>query len=134
MTKTPWPILPRADLPEWQRRLVDAFIAKVWVPDMVEYPDACYIWQACLNSTGYGQFYWPDPDLPKPRGGGRSTSANRASYILFVEDLLPEERACHKCDERLCVRPSHLFRGTAADNMQDMIAKGRGRWQQRRAA
>ena len=33
--------------------------------------------------------------------------------------------ACHKCDRPICVRGDHLFAGTARDNEQDKIAKGR---------
>lgn len=32
----------------------------------------------------------------------------------------------HACDNRKCVRASHLFLGTALDNTRDMLAKGRG--------
>lgn len=34
---------------------------------------------------------------------------------------------CHDCDNKLCVRPDHLFVGTQSDNMQDWTRKGKNR-------
>lgn len=58
----------------------------------------------------------------------RSWRANRFSYHIHnpTEDITGYF-ICHKCDNPLCVRPDHLFKGTARDNVQDMISKNRHR-------
>lgn len=51
--------------------------------------------------------------------------AHRAAYFLKTRQQ-PKLCVCHHCDNPRCVRPSHLFLGSRADNMVDKIRKGRG--------
>jgi hypothetical protein len=52
--------------------------------------------------------------------------AHRVAYEVFVGPIEPEELyTCHHCDCRPCINPKHLFLGTCADNLADMVAKGR---------
>ena len=81
--------------------------------------DACWIWTgAGSKGGGYGRVSI----------SGRFTTAHRAAWLLFRdEQLAPGNFVCHRCDNKRCVRPSHLFQGSAADNTRDMIVKGRGK-------
>ncbi len=59
------------------------------------------------------------------KGDQRGVKASRAVMLMKNPDLPDTVVVCHKCDNPACVRPSHLFLGTANDNVQDKVAKGR---------
>lgn len=88
---------------------IKRFLAKV-----VKVESGCSEWTSTMHRDGYGKFYHE----------GRQVQAHRAAYELFV-GTTKGKWVLHKCDNRKCVNPDHLFLGNSLDNIQDMDAKNR---------
>ncbi len=98
----PWKRTPRINVARFW-----ALVARTSPDD-----DACWLWRGSLDdATGYGVY----GKLGAHRvAWGLTHSWNHVGFFV-----------CHRCDVRLCVRPSHLFLGTARHNNQDAKKKHR---------
>lgn len=72
----------------------------------------CWIWEGNLNRGGYGKI-------------GTTGLAHRRAYQYTYGKIPYGKQVCHKCDNRKCVNPDHLFLGSIGDNMKDKTFKDR---------
>lgn len=77
----------------------------------------CWLWTGAVKENGYGV-------IGETRAG-RMIGVHVVSWELTNGPVPDGLCVLHECDVRNCVRPSHLFLGTNADNTRDMYDKGR---------
>lgn len=87
------------------------------IPDHQPDLGPCWLWTGGLDGRGYGKLQVGTLAAPK--------LVNVARFSYEIHFGKPSNNVLHRCDVRRCVRPTHLFDGTAADNAADMVAKGR---------
>jgi hypothetical protein len=87
----------------------DRFWAKV------EKTEGCWLWKGARSANGYGTVWHK----------GKCYAAHRLSWVFAHGAEPTTEVIRHSCDNPSCVRPDHLVPGTQADNVHDMIDRGR---------
>lgn len=75
----------------------------------------CIEWQGSRDKDGYGTL----------RSGRKDYKAHRVAFERVHGPIPHGMVVCHTCDNPPCCNIDHLFLGTAADNTQDSVSKGR---------
>lgn len=82
---------------------------------MRQVPSGCWEWFGCIQSNGYGRMTFRY----------KTDYTHRWALKSVGIDIPIGMDACHKCDNRRCINPDHLFLGTRLEKMRDCKKKGR---------
>src|SRR5258707_527677 len=82
----------------------------------VQRTETCHLWIGQIGgSRGYGQFSVK---------ASRNTSAHRVAWTIYRGPIPEGGNVLHKCRNRRCVNPDHLYIGTISDNARDSVRDG----------
>lgn len=77
--------------------------------NVIRKKDGCWNFKILRTKKGYGRFTFR----------GKVFSAHRVSWVLYNGIIPDKQMVLHKCNNRQCVNPDHLYLGNHKDNMQD---------------
>lgn len=77
--------------------------------------EGCWDWKGVIHMDGYARL----------KTFKRNIGAHVFSWMLYKGEIPYKKCVLHKCDNKKCSNPDHLFLGSPADNSKDMVKKNR---------
>lgn len=93
----------------------DKYRARIAKGIKIDQTTGCWEWKGKPRENGYCRTSF----------NYKSWYVHRMAYQLFVGEIPEGNDVCHRCDNRRCCNPAHLFVGTRKDNMDDCVSKNR---------
>ena len=109
---------PKKILPLLEGKIGELRMMRFWSKVDMRDPGQCWEWQASVNRSGYGKF---------KLASYTNVTASRLALIGTKRDEPDGLLVLHHCDNRRCCNPHHLYFGTAQDNSDDKVGRGRAR-------
>jgi hypothetical protein len=99
-----------SELDAYDRKIINRLFKKRQIT-----PNNCWEYTGALTPQGYSQTRYLDQAELTHRLVYRLLCPEKYNYQLIV---------CHKCDNKKCFNPDHLYMGTYSENMYDSLARG----------
>jgi len=86
-----------------------------WEKVEVRGKDDCWRWTGSLDRCGYGSIFTP---------GNSTITAHRHLMANVIGRDVGKDYVCHKCSNKSCVNPSHLYIASNSQNQIDAYELG----------